>query len=315
MKDKSYASRLGRRAIRTGIALALVWLIASLGVAYRLTHRPRPLFPEPAPRVTWGLLESHRIRTSDGQELGAWYSEGRDDAPSVLLLHGNRGSRANCLRLGELFAARGCAVLMISLRAHGDSTGDYHDVGFAARRDVLAGVDFLSARRTGRPIVIMGTSMGAAAAIFAGGELGDRVAGYILQSPYQDLKTAAWHRVDTYLPPVLSHAAYAGLRLVGPLFLPHLDEISPLNAISEIPRSVPILILAGDADRLARIEEARAIHRRVVAHARLVVFPGAQHNNLAESAPELHKRTIGDFLSNEVGLQTAYAPFRQPARR
>ena len=52
--------------------------------------------------------------------------------------------------------------------------------------------------------------MGSAAAVFAAGELGHRVHGYILESPYQDLKVAVWNRVNVALPPVLSHAAYAG---------------------------------------------------------------------------------------------------------
>ena len=93
--------------------------------------------------------------------------------------------------------------------------------------------------------------MGSAAAIFAAGELGHRVAAYILESPYQDLKVAVWNRIDIRLPPGLSHAAYSGLRLVTPLFLPHLDQICPLNAIGAIPDDVPVLILAGAADRMA----------------------------------------------------------------
>ena len=137
--------------------------------------------------------------------------------------------------------------------------------------------------------------MGAAAAVFAAGELGHRIQGYILESPYQDLKTAVWNRTEVNLPPVLSHAAYAGLRIVGPLFLPDLDKISPLNAIAGIPNDVPVLILAGDADRLARPEEAQALYHEVAAHGRLLLFPGAGHGNLFGSAPSLYARTVLEF--------------------
>jgi len=286
--------RVRRGAIALGIVL-LVWLIVSLTVAYRLTHRRRPRFEEPAPHVAWGPLEDLRIKTSDGEDIGAWFVDGRDDSPSVLLLHGNGGSRQNSLSRAETLASQGCAVLMISLRAHGDSSGEYHDVGFSARRDVWAAVEFLRARRAGRPVVVLGTSMGAAAAIFAASELGHRVQGYILESPYQDLKVAAWNRTEVYLPPVLSHVAYLGLRIVGPLFLPHLDEISPLKAIGGIPEDVPVLILAGDADRLARPEEAQALYRQVAAHGTLVLFPDAGHHNLPGSAPDLFNQTVLKF--------------------
>ena len=85
------------------------------------------------------------------------------------------------------------------------------------------------------------------------------------------------------------------IRAVGPFFLPNLDEISPLNAISGIPNDVPVLILAGDADRLARLAEAQSLYRQVVAHGRRVLLPGAGHHDLPGSAPDLFKRTLLEF--------------------
>jgi alpha-beta hydrolase superfamily lysophospholipase len=253
------------------------------------------------------VLEDHRIRTSDGHEIGAWFVNGCHDAPGVLLLHGNRGSRRNSLGQAEIFVSQGYGVLMVSLRAHGDSTGDYHDIGFSAHRDILAAVKFLETHRLGCPVLIVGTSMGAAAAVFAAGELGHRVWGYILESPYQDLKTAVWNRTEFYFPPVLSHAAYVGLRLVGPLFLPDLDEISPLNAIVGIPDDVPVLILASDSDQLARPEEAQALYRAVAAHGGLLFFPGAGHGSLFRSAPARYADTVLEFckeLSKAAKIRT-----------
>ena len=295
-----FRRRLWRGAIILGIVLFL-WVTISSIAAYRLTHRFRAHHGEPMPRVGWGPFESHRITTRDREEIGTWYVDGRDDAPGVLVIHGNKGSRQNSLTRAKIFAYHGCAVLLVTLRAHGDSSGDFHDVGFSARHDVLAAVDFLEHKRPGRPLLIMGTSMGAAAAIFAGGELDHRVQGYILESPYQDLKTAVWNRTNLYLPPVLGQAAYLGLRAVGPLFLPNLDEISPLKAIGGIPDDIPVLILAGDSDQLARPEEARALHRQVAAHGRLILFPGADHHNLPDSAPELFKRTLLEFCARDRG--------------
>ena len=182
---------------------------------------------------------------------------------------------------------------MISLRAHGDSSGEFNDIGYSARHDVVAAVEFLERRQPGRPIVVMGVSLGSAAAVFALGELGRRVHGYILESPYQDLKTAVWNRTATYLPPVFAQLAYVGLRAVSPLFVPHLDEISPLRAIDGIPASVPVLIVAGEADPLARPAEAKALLERLAGHGDLLLFPGAGHHNLLDSAPDDYR---GAFL-------------------
>jgi alpha-beta hydrolase superfamily lysophospholipase len=290
-----------RRWLIASAAVLVVWLAASLLAAHMLTRRPRPIFAEPVPTVTWGTFEPHRLTTRDGQEIGAWFHRGRSDAPSVLLLHGNGGSRWNCLSRAEVLAGQGNAVLLISLRAHGDSTGDTNDIGYSARLDVIAAVELLERERPGRPVIIHGTSMGAAAALFASGELANRVRGYILESPYQDLKLAVRNRTENELPMLLDWIAYRGLVAVAPLILPHLDRISPLTAIAGVPANVPILILAGGKDRSARPEEARALLGRVKEHGRLVLFEQAGHLRFLDEDPELYKRTVLRFIEEASG--------------
>jgi uncharacterized protein len=300
-----------RRLVVTGVILCAGWLLISVTVAYLLTHRLRARFAEPAPSVDWGRLESHRLATVDGEEIGAWFVDGRADAPSALVLHGHKGQRSNSLMRAQLLASRGFAVLMITLRAHGDSTGDFDDIGFGARHDVVAAVGFLEARRPGRPVIVDGNSMGAAAAVFAARDLAHRVQGYILESPYQDLRTAVWNRVERALPPVLSHVAYTGLRLVAPVVLPHFDEISPLQAIAGIPGDVPVLILAGTADSRARPEEARALHARVASHGKLVFVLGADHGDLFFAAGDLYTRTVLEFcreIAKPAGITASRLP-------
>jgi alpha-beta hydrolase superfamily lysophospholipase len=295
MRQRFFPQLSARRGVRWVVILAFVliaWMLVSSAVAARLTGRARARFEERAPQAAWGRIEDHRLHTSDGQDIGAWFVEGMNDAPSVLLLHGNKGSRASSLKHAGFLAPAGHAVLMISLRAHGDSSGDFNDIGYSARHDVAAAVEFLERRRPGRPIVVMGVSLGSAAAVFASAELGRRVKGYILESPHQDLKTAVWNRTATYLPPVVAQLAYVGLRAVAPVFVPHLDEISPLRAIEGIPADVPVLILAGEADSLARPEEARALFGCVASHGRLELFPGAGHHDLFSTDPDRYRRTI-----------------------
>ena len=158
--------------------LLTVWLLASLVVAYRLTRRSQPQFPEPVPIADWGKFEPHRLKTSDGQEIGAWLVVGSGNAPSVLLIHGIGASRSACLSRAKVLATQSFWVLMISLRAHGDSTGEFNDMGYSARHDVVAAVEFLQRQRPGKPVIIHGLSMGGAAAVFASRALGERVRGY-----------------------------------------------------------------------------------------------------------------------------------------
>ncbi len=297
------ARRRARRLRRRWIVLASLvplWLLVSLAAAYRLTHRSRPRADEPAPRVAWATFEPHRIATSDGHDLGAWFAPGRDDLPSVVLLHGNGGSRGSLLDRAELLAGEGYSVLPVTLRAHGDSSGDFNDFGYSARLDVVSAVEFLEARRPGRPIFILGASLGAAAATFASKDLGPRVAGYVLEAPYRDLRSAVRNRTSSALPPGLEWVAFQGLIFVSPLVLPDLDAISPHVAIAGVPEHVPVLLMAGRHDIKATPEQVEALFDRVRSHGRLVVFETAGHLRYQQADPELYRSTLLGFLREPV---------------
>ncbi len=287
--------RLRRAALALGTVL-LLWLIASWFCVYRLTRRARPPFAEPPPAVGWGRIESLRLPNADGQELGAWFVPGPDGGPSVLLLHGNGDSRGSELPLAEFFADQGCSVLLLSLRAHGDSTGEVNDIGYSARHDVAAAVGYLGRRRQGRPVLVQGTSLGAAAAVYAAEALGTRVRGYVLESAYADLRTAVRHHTESCLPSPMGRVASAGLALAGRLVLPDLDRMAPVEAIAAIPPSVPVLLLAGGRDRLARPEEARALYGRVSGHGRLVWFERAGHESYYAHDPSLYREAVGGLI-------------------
>ena len=79
-----------------------------------------------------------------------------------------------------------------------------------------------------------------------------------------------------------------------------MDEISTLGAIGGIPADVPVLILAGGADRRARPEEAQAIHGRIKDRASLVIFEKAGHLRLLATDPARYRKAILDFVQQVV---------------
>jgi len=285
-----------RRALAFAALAVAAWLLASYAAVYRLTRRSGPYRPEPVPPVVWGEITPFRLGTPDGEDLGAWFVPGRPGPPPVLLLHGNGGCRSACLREAELIAGTGSPVLLISFRAHGDSTGEVNDFGYAARRDVAAAVDWLWARDPGRPVVCWGRSLGAAAAVFAAPELGDRVGGYILECPYQDLRTATRNRTRMHLPPVLDFVAYAGFSAVAPAVLPDAEAVSPLKAAARVPAAARVLILAGGEDRRATPDEARALAGALGDRAELVVIGKGDHLRLSEADPATYRDAVTGFL-------------------
>ncbi len=295
MTPSPWRKRWLRRGLMAFAALAGLWLLASAAVGWMLTRRARPVAEEPLPKALAGLAEAVRLTTRDGERLGAWFLPGRADTPVVLVLHGNGRSRSDCLPQAALLRELGCPALLVTLRAHGDSSGELNDCGYSARHDVVACIDWLEERTPGRRVVVWGQSLGSAAALFAAEEVGERVGGYLLECPYRDLRTAVRNRTRFYLPPVLDQVAYAGLLAVSSLILPSLDDISPQRAASSVPRHVPVLILAGGADRKAPPEEARAIAAQI-ASAEVIVFEDPDHLQLPDADPERYRRVVSRFL-------------------
>ncbi len=288
-----------RRLAAAGIVsltLVLSWLTVSFLVAYRLTRRANAPFPEPLPTKPWCKGESLRLMSMDGESLGGWFFPGPGQGASVLLLHGNGQSRKASLPLAKILAQEGHSSLAISLRAHGDSTGDRNDLGFSARYDVVAGVELLKRLRPGQPVIIQGTSLGAAAAIYAAADLGPQVNGYILESPYRDVRTAVRNRTARYLPAPLSRMASFGLELAGPLVLPELDRMSPASRIADIPSTIPVLLMAGGRDDRARPEEVMEIYQNAGQGARVVVFESAGHEVFAQFDPAAYRSHVIPFI-------------------
>ena len=292
--------RLTRRRVRIavsiGLGLVLLWALTSFAAAYFLTRRPAPQTAEPVPRVSWGTAEEQVLETSDGQRLGAWLFAGNDHIPAVVLLHGNGESRSHSLPCAQLLSEAGYTVLAITLRCHGDSTGDVNDFGRSAAADVVAAVDLLERRFPGKPVVVRGMSLGAAAAIFAAGRLGDRVAAYILECPFRDLRTAVRNRTRYYLPPIVEFIAYQGLVLMAPLVIDAPDGIAPIREIVAIPPRVPVLLLAGENDQRATPSEVSEFQSAIASHATMVVISGADHGKLYPAQAEQYSRVVLEFL-------------------
>ena len=290
------------RSARRWFALALVllaggWLVSSALVAWRLTRRERPCFEEGPPARDWGTVESVRLATSDGEELGAWFHPPESSRPLVVLLHGSGGARSGgCGPAGEL-VRDGYGVLAPTLRAYGDSSGGENDFGWSQRLDVIAAVGFLERRVPGAPIVVGGMSLGAAAAIFAAPELDERVAGYVLVAPYRDLATACWLRCELHLPPVLDRAAYLGLKLWSPLFLgiDH-ERVRPIDFVASFPEACSAVFLAGERDRVAPSADVRELAERCSGRTRFEIVAGVGHKGLWKGGRERYLACLREVL-------------------
>lgn len=291
-----HKGRIARHSLLGASTLGLiVWLGSSAVVTRQLVARPRPWRAESLPN--WLRAKSVRIPTRDGEELGAWFHPGRPGEPVILFLHGQGGSRASMALSAQRVALEGNGFLALTLRCFGDSTGAYLDFGWSARADVLAAVEFVEHAKPGASVVVVGQSLGAAAAIFAAPELGRRVDGYVLEAPFRDLDKACRDRLSEHLLAPFDALAYAGLRLWAPYFLPVDPElVRPIDHVGKFPTKTPVLFVAGAFDQVAPVEDVRLLTERCSGQAELAVLDARDHHDLW-TLDERHWELWENFLA------------------
>jgi len=285
-----------KRFLRSAATWVGVWFFAATAFLCLMTLR-FGRSAEPEPPLDWGTIESVRIPTCDGADIAAWFIDHSEaKGPAVVFLHGVKANRYQLLGVAAEFHRRGSPAMLISHRGHGDSSGCLNDFGYSCGPDVAAAVDWLRERKPDQKVVVWGTSMGAASALFGAEALGDKVAGYILEAPYQNIRIATRNRTKICLPPGVESLAYHTLNFTAPLILPNLDQISPEDAAAKMPSGIPVLILAGENDFLALPSEAQAIATRIGPNAKLVVVPGGGHANLWGTHADVVRGEVERFL-------------------
>ena len=271
-----------RRSLVLGVCGigVLGWVGSSGFVAWRLTRRPEALHEESLP--SWLTAENVRLSTRDGHELGAWFHPGLPHRGVTILLHGMGGSRSSFARAAKHLEDAGYGFLAVSLRSFGDSAGNEIDFGWSSRADVIAAVEFVEREKPDAPVIVIGQSLGAAAAIFAASELGSRVAGYLLEAPYRDVDKACEDRLRLRLAAPLAWLAQAGLELWSPVFLPAREHLRPIDHVAHFPRAVPVLFLAGSLDAHAPVADVALLASACSGMAELKVLEGRDHRGLWE---------------------------------
>jgi uncharacterized protein len=260
------------------------------------------------PQIRYGRLQPLTLVTSDGLRLHAWVLLSRDASPDhwVLLLHGYRSDRSVLQLRARFFSRRGFHVLLLHFRGHGGSDRARISYGYHERRDVVAAFQFIRSLRPGQRarIGIDGISMGAAAAAYAvgGGEIDPEW--MILESCYDNIRHALANRlarrVGYSLTPFL---AWPVELVVEQLVRLRAKDLDPAKALENA--RCPVLMMAGDSERVLKMVEIEYLFGCLPEPKRLVVFPGAGHDDLLAVNPRRYTREVSKFLRE-------FARYRRP---
>jgi pimeloyl-ACP methyl ester carboxylesterase len=241
--------------------------------------------------------------------------------PLVLLVPGMGDLRSTYRFLAPSLREAGYRVVTTDLRGHGDS-----DTTFAAYGDVETSSDILAiVDELGGPAVIVGNSMGAAAAVLVAAERPELVRGLVLIGPFvRNGKVSTAQRLLTRLAMVPIWAAsawrsylpklYAGrrpvdfeayrTRVIDSLHLPgHARAFSRTTRISHDPAEArlgdvraPVLVVMGEQDPDFPEPRAEAEWIARTLHGEAVLVPEAGHYPQSQR-PDLTAPAVLQFIA------------------
>jgi pimeloyl-ACP methyl ester carboxylesterase len=280
-------------AVLVGVALA-AGALAVTALGYALAH-PVPArlgAPPLALRAT-----SVAIPSASGSLIHGWLSVSPEHAGSVLLLPGVRANRSSMVDRALFLRDAKYSVLLIDFQGTGESSGEVITFGWRERLDVLAAVDFLRRELPGEPIVILGSSLGGAAALLATPPL--HVDGLVIESVYPSIDRAAANRLRRYLgtPGVaIEPLLLAQLRPrigVGPEVLRPVDHIGNVTC--------PLLVISGAKDEHTTVDDTRMLFAAAHEPKQLWLIDGAAHVDLCRAGGESYRRRILEFIACSTG--------------
>lgn len=219
------------------------------------------------------------LTTLDGEVLHAWWIPARESVGHILFAHGNAGNIGDRVPIFALLTEAGFDVLAFDYRGYGRSTGRPTEHG--TYLDARAAREVLLAQPGVDPdhVLYLGKSLGGGVML----ELAQHhpPAGLMLMSTFTGLRDAA-RSVYPFLPAPLVPNAYPSER-----------RIRELRA--------PVLIMHGDQDELLPPRHAERLYAAAREPKRLVVFPGAGHNDLIAVGGSAWYDLVRNWASALVG--------------
>jgi hypothetical protein len=256
--------------------------LAGIG-AGALLHPSRRTAIPPPPDGCLGV-----VFAGAGVSLDGWQCAAATDRRGTLIyLHGVADNRSSSAGVVQRFRSRGFDVVAYDSRAHGQSTGDNCTYGYYEKRDLAHVIDALPEG----PVVLLGTSLGAAVALQAAPE-DARIRIVVAAETFSDLRTVASERAPFFFTAGTIDRAFTIAARDGRF---PIDEVSPRRAAARI--HVPVLMIHGSADRETPPAHSRRVFDALQARKRLILVPGKGHNqSLSDSVWKDVERWIDESL-------------------
>jgi pimeloyl-ACP methyl ester carboxylesterase len=236
--------------------------------------------------------------SNDGLKLVALLVKS-DSLPAkgtVILVHGIRSGKEYYLPVSKRLARNGYNSVLVDLRAHGQSEGDYCTFGFYEKQDISVLVDSLSHRKDiGSNFGIWGNSLGAAVSLQAL-SIDKRIEFGVIESTFTDFRTIVHEYAENTIGINLSFVNDYSVWWAEQLGDFLAEEVKPIEAAKNIHQ--PVIVVHGNADRNIDIKYGKQNFECLASNDKeFIEVPGAAHMNVWKVGGEVYFNRVIGFIN------------------
>ncbi|MER8434485.1 alpha/beta hydrolase [Mesorhizobium caraganae] len=266
-------------------ACSVYWHIGTMLIA----REPRQALAEP------GDLPVARVvlDQAGAPELVGWVADRKGSCGSIVLLHGRGANRLALVQRAKLLFDAGYSIVLFDLSGHGESRGAIQGFGYTEGQDAARIIAFARQRFPGERLGAVGSSLGAAAFVFAAQQA--PADAYVLEQLYASLReTTAWRMPFHFWRGFQADVLLAQMPLRLGLSADNAKPVDRLGKIGE-----PLMLLAGSIDPFIDRGQVLALQNAAVG-SQLVWFEGAGHVDLLRYDQPRYRDAVLPFLATKL---------------
>lgn len=244
--------------------------------------------------------EEITIKSDDNLNLKGVYHNVHPNSNKVVLInHGYTANRYVGYQFTDVFFEEGYNVLLIDMRSHGESEGEFASYGYNESSDIGCWVRWIK-KRVGKDayIGLHGQSMGAASVMIYGGTHSNEVKFIIEDCGFTTARDAIKSQFASAKIPFWP--LYNLIRIKAKMaYRFDLDSISPKEAI--INSNIPILFIHGKEDNIVPTWMSSDLYNsKKGSKDRLYLVDRAGHMEAYSTNKSVYKNVVKDFLKNNL---------------
>ena len=225
-------------------------------------------------------------------------SEREDEDESniwAIVVHGYMSEGLDMGYAAEEFYNRGYNVLVLDLRGHGKSEGDYIGMGWHDRLDLIDWTNYIIEKDNNSEIIWYGVSMGAATVMMATGEdVPTNVKVAIEDCGYSSI----WDEFKMQLKELFNLPSFPALNAAETVCnIKAGYKLKEGSSIEQVKKSnTPTLFIHGDQDKFVPFYMLDEVYNAASCEKEKLVVEGAAHAQSHNVNPEAYWNKIDDFV-------------------